>query len=51
MYLDNNSEWKIINIYIAGIDLGRTFRNQFYSLMKKNASDIDLVIKKWEMSL
>jgi phospholipid transport system substrate-binding protein len=51
MYLDDNSEWKIINIYIAGIDLGRTFRNQFYSLMKKNASDIDLVIKKWEMSL
>ena len=51
MYLDNNSDWKIINIYIAGIDLGRTFRNQFYSLMEKNSSDIDLVIKKWETSL
>ena len=51
MYLDENSDWKIINIYIAGIDLGRTFRNQFYSLMEKNSSDIDLVIKKWETSL
>ena len=51
MYLDENADWKIINIYIAGIDLGRTFRNQFYSLMKKNSSDIDLVIKKWETSL
>ena len=51
MYLDANSDWKIINIYIAGIDLGRTFRNQFYSLMEKNSSDIDLVIKKWETSL
>jgi phospholipid transport system substrate-binding protein len=51
MYLDKNLDWKIINIYIAGIDLGRTFRNQFYSLMKKNSSDIDLVINKWETSL
>jgi len=51
MYLDDQSTWKIINIYIAGIDLGRTFRNQFYSLMEKNSSDIDLVIKKWETSL
>ena len=51
MYLDENSDWKIINIYIAGIDLGRTFRNQFYSLMEKNSSDIDIVIKKWETSL
>ena len=51
MYLDKDSNWKIINIYIAGIDLGRTFRNQFYSLMEKNSSDLDLVIKKWETSL
>jgi len=51
MYQDENSDWKIINIYIAGIDLGRTFRNQFYSLMEKNSSDMDLVIKKWETSL
>ena len=51
MYLDENADWKIINIYIAGIDLGRTFRSQFYSLMERNSSDIDLVIKKWETSL
>ena len=51
MYLDENADWKIINIYIAGIDLGRTFRSQCYSLMERNSSDIDLVIKKWETSL
>ena len=51
MYLDKNSQWKIVNIYIAGIDLGRTFRNQFYSLMEKNSLDYDLVIAKWETSL
>ena len=39
MYLNKNSQWKIVNIYIAGIDLGRTFRNQFYSLMEKNSLD------------
>ena len=51
MYLDKNSQWKIVNIYIAGIDLGRTFRNQFYSLMEKNSLDYDRVIAEWETSL
>ena len=51
MYLDQNSRWKIVNIYIAGVDLGRTFRNQFYSLMERNSKDYDLVIDTWEASL
>ena len=51
MYLDQDSQWKIVNIYIAGIDLGRTFRNQFYSLMERNSEDYDLVIDTWETSL
>ena len=51
MYLDKNSQWKIVNIYIAGIDLGRTFRNQFDSLMVKNSLDYDRVIVEWETSL
>jgi len=51
MYLNKNSQWKIVNIYIAGIDLGRTFRNQFYSLMEKNSLDYDRVIVEWETSL
>ena len=51
MYLDKNSQWKIVNIYIAGMDLGRIFRNQFYSLMEKNSLDYDQVIAEWETSL
>jgi phospholipid transport system substrate-binding protein len=51
MHLDQNSRWKIVNIYIAGVDLGRTFRNQFYSLMERNSKDYDLVIDTWEASL
>ena len=36
MYLDRNNEWKIINIVVNGINLGLTFRSQFYSLMENN---------------
>jgi len=51
MYLDNENNWKIINIEINGMNLGKIFRNQFYSLMQKNAADIDLVIEKWVASV
>ena len=51
MYLDKEGKWKIINIEINGMNLGKIFRNQFYSLMEKNSEDIDLVIQKWEASV
>tara|TARA_X000000368_G_C22805936_1_gene612467 strand:+ start:60 stop:668 length:609 start_codon:yes stop_codon:yes gene_type:complete len=51
MYLDAKGNWKIINIEINGMNLGKIFRNQFYSLMEKNKEDIDLVIEKWVASV
>ncbi len=51
MYLDKNREWKIINIVVNGINLGLTFRSQFYSLMEKNNNDISIVIDKWITSV
>ena len=51
MYLDENNEWKIINIVVNGINLGLTFRSQFYSLMEKNNNDITIVIDKWITSV
>ncbi len=51
MYLDGDNNWKIINIEINGMNLGKIFRNQFYSLMEKNGADIDLVIEKWVASV
>ena len=51
MYLDKNNEWKIINIVVNGINLGLTFRSQFYSLMEKNNNDISTVIDKWMASV
>jgi len=51
MYLDNNGNWKIINIVINGVNLGLTFRNQFYSLMEGKLANYDSVITAWETSL
>lgn len=51
MYLNNQNKWKIINIIINGVNLGITFRNQFYSLMDKEENDIDKVINIWITSL
>ena len=50
MYLDSNFDWKLINIIINGVNLGMTFRNQFYGLMEKSSLDIDIVIEKWTSS-
>lgn len=51
MYLDEEGKWKIINIVVNGINLGKTFRSQFYSLMQKNEEDIDSVIVQWIASV
>ena len=51
MYLNDRGQWKLINIVINGVNLGLTFRNQFYSLMKSESNDIDLVIEKWITSI
>ena len=51
MYLDKDNDWKIVNIEINGMNLGKIFRNQFYSLMEKNKEDINLVIEKWVTSV
>ena len=47
MYLDKNSKWKVINIIVNGVNLGLTFRNQFYALMKSHNNDVDKVIEEW----
>ena len=51
MYLNKQGQWKLINIVINGVNLGLTFRNQFYSLMKKEGNNLDFVIEKWVTSI
>ena len=50
MYLNKDDKWKLINIVINGVNLGITFRNQFYSLMKDQENDIDKVLNLWVAS-
>ena len=51
MYLDKESNWKIRNININGMNLAKIFRNQFYSLMEKKEEDIEKVINSWATSV
>ena len=51
MYLNKQGQWKLINIVINGVNLGLTFRNQFYSLMEKEGNNLDVVIKRWVTSI
>ena len=38
---------KLVNVVLNGINLGITFRTQFYQAMKKSDGDLDLVIAEW----
>ena len=51
MYRNKQGQWKLINIIINGVNLGLTFRNQFYSLMEKEGNNLDVVIEKWVTSI
>ena len=51
MYLNKQGQWKLINIVINGVNLGLTFRNQFYSLMEKEGNNLDTVIERWVTSI
>ena len=43
-----NGQWKVINVIINGINLGKTFRGQFTQSSLKNDGDIDKVIASWD---
>lgn len=50
MGLSKSGQWKVINVIINGINLGKTFRNQFVQAAQKNGGDIDAVIAGWDSS-
>lgn len=45
---DNNNQWKIRNINVAGIDLGLQFRNQFASSVQRSGGDLDKAIASFQ---
>jgi len=44
-------QWKVINVIINGINLGKTFRGQFTQASQKNKGDIDKVIAGWDSGI
>jgi phospholipid transport system substrate-binding protein len=42
-----SGEWMVVNVVINGINLGKTFRNQFVQSAQRSGGDIDKVIGGW----
>ncbi|SDJ65503.1 MlaC/ttg2D family ABC transporter substrate-binding protein [Microbulbifer yueqingensis] len=40
-------QWKLINVILNGVNLGKTFRSQFAQAMQTHGGDIDKVIANW----
>ena len=48
MFLNGNHEWKLKNLSLAGINLGRQYYTQFSALMGQHDNDIDQVLDNWQ---
>ncbi|MBD1553319.1 MlaC/ttg2D family ABC transporter substrate-binding protein [Pseudomonas typographi] len=42
-----NGEWKVRNVTVNGINLGKLFRDQFADAMQRNDNDLDKTIDGW----
>ncbi|MGC5702444.1 ABC transporter substrate-binding protein [Pseudomonas sp. NFXW11] len=42
-----NDEWKIRNVIINGINIGKLFRDQFADAMQRNGNNLDKTIDGW----
>ncbi|MEH6468311.1 MAG: ABC transporter substrate-binding protein [Porticoccus sp.] len=47
MGLDGDGQWKVTNMVMNGINLGKTFRNQFLQRANKFDGNIDQIIDNW----
>ena len=48
MFINENDEWKLKNLSLAGINLGRQYFTQFSALMSQHDENIDLVLDNWQ---
>lgn len=42
-----DGEWKVRNVIINGINIGKLFRDQFADAMQRNGNDLDKTINGW----
>jgi phospholipid transport system substrate-binding protein len=47
MFLNENDEWKLKNLSLGGINLGRQYYTQFAAAMSQYDNDIDQVLDNW----
>ena len=40
-------EWKVRNVIVNGINIGKLFRDQFSDAMQRNGNDLDKTIDGW----
>lgn len=40
-------EWKVLNVILDGVNLGLTYRNQFYSAVDSNNGNVVAAIENW----
>ncbi|GLS25416.1 phospholipid-binding protein MlaC [Marinibactrum halimedae] len=45
--INKSGDWQLLNVVLDGINLGRTFRNQFAQALKQANGDVDAVINNW----
>jgi len=48
MFLNESDQWKLKNISLGGINLGRQYYTQFDAAMKQYGNDIDQVLNNWQ---
>ena len=48
MFLNENDEWKLKNVSLSGINLGRQYYTQFAALMAQHDNDIEAVLDNWK---
>jgi len=48
MFLNENDEWKLKNLSLGGINLGRQYYTQFAAAMSQYNNDIDQVLDNWQ---
>ncbi|MCY4270193.1 MAG: ABC transporter substrate-binding protein, partial [Gammaproteobacteria bacterium] len=48
MFRNAGNEWKLRNVSLAGVNLGRQYFTQFSALMNEHGNDIDTVLKNWQ---
>ncbi len=51
LFRNGDGDWKVQNVIVNGLNLGKTFRSQFEQLVQEHSGDIDQVIDNWSTEL